>query len=129
MGKIIVNYDGDMLFSTKVGNNEVKIDVPDAMGGKDRAMTPPQLMLVSLASCSAAFAARYCNNVGIDTEGLTVELEYDKLEAPTRLTNFKMNVIVPNAPEEKKKAILRAASHCPVKATLENFEGIEMELY
>ena len=129
MGKVEVEYKGDMLFWTKIGNHELEIDVPDEMGGKDRAMTPPELMLASLASCSAAFAVKYANTAGLNSEGLKAVLEYEKLENPLRLTNFKMVLKVPGVDDERKsKALLKAAGHCPVHQSFENFEGIDFSV-
>ncbi|MBU0627889.1 MAG: OsmC family protein [Nanoarchaeota archaeon] len=118
----------DMLFETKVGNHSLEIDVPDTMGGKDRAMTPPQLLLVAMASCTAAFVAEYCKTAGIDSKDLKVTLNFEKTENQTMLTNFKMNVSLPNLPENKKQAVLRAASACPVHDSIKNFKGIDFVL-
>ena len=43
-------YKGDMLFEVKSGNQMLRVDVPAAMGGKDRGMTPTELFAASLAS-------------------------------------------------------------------------------
>jgi len=129
MGKMEVKYKGDMLFEVKEGNHVLKIDVPDTMGGKDRALTPPQLMLASLASCAAAFAAKYCETAGIDTKDLVCELEYEKLSDPTRFTGFKINLKLPNVKESaRQQAIVKSIVHCPVKATFESYEGAEINI-
>ncbi|MBN2421723.1 OsmC family protein [Candidatus Woesearchaeota archaeon] len=129
MGKIEIKYKGDMLFETTIGNHSLEIDVPDSMGGKDRGMTPPQLMVAAIASCTAAFAAKYCNNAGINCQDMTVSLEFDKVQDPLRLTNFKMNIKLPNCNDEKRKlAIEKAAGHCPVHESMKHFEGIDFEV-
>ncbi|MEA2035963.1 MAG: OsmC family protein [Nanoarchaeota archaeon] len=128
MTSINIEQIDDWLFETKIGNYPLKIDVPAEMGGKDRALTPPQIFLASIASCTAAFLVKYCKTAAIDTTGLKVTLEFDKVENPVRLTNFKIKIDLPNAPEEKKKAILKAAGYCPVHESIKNFQGIEFSL-
>jgi len=125
---ITIKQTEDMLFETKIGNHELKIDVPDSMGGKDRALTPPQLFAASMASCTAAFAAKYCKTAGIDSTDIKVTLEFDKVENPTRLTDLKMKISLPNVPEKRKNALLKAAGFCPVHESIKMFEGIEFSL-
>ena len=127
MGKIEVEYLGNMLFESKVGNHTVKIDVPDTMGGKDRALTPPQFMLMSLASCAAAFAAKYCGTAGLDATGMKVTLDFEKVEG--KFTDFKVKVSLPNATDEKRKqAIFNSVTHCPVKESFEAYKGVDIEI-
>ena len=99
------------------------------MGGKDRAMTPPQYFLASVASCTAAFVAKYCNVAGLNCEGMTVSIEYEKIEQPLRLGNIKMKVKLPHCEnKEKLPAIQRSAEHCVIHETLNMYEGIKTEI-
>ena len=45
MGKISTYYKGDMLFESEMGNHKLVIDVPPAMGGRDRGPTPPEVFV------------------------------------------------------------------------------------
>ena len=127
MAKITTFYKGDMLFESKIGNHSLVIDVPDSMGGTDRGPTPPQVFVASLGSCIAAFVANYCNNVNLDTTGLTVDVSFDKVEDPTRLANVKVDVNLPNAETKgREKAILRVAGHCPVHETICTLEEVDI---
>ena len=127
MATICTEYKGDMLFESKLGNHVLTIDVPAAMGGKDRGPTPPDLFVASLSSCVAAFVADYCARSGINAEGLTVEISFDKAEDPTRLVNLKAHISFPHADlGARKAAVLRVAEHCPVHATIRAWEGMEI---
>jgi putative redox protein len=129
MAKITTYYKGDMLFESKIGNHSMVIDVPDSMGGTDRGPTPPQVFIASLGSCIAAFVANYCNNVGIDTTDLSVDVSFEKVEDPTRLTNVKVEVNVPNGKiKGREKALLRVASHCPVHETICTLENVDIAM-
>jgi putative redox protein len=127
MGKITTYHKGDMLFESKIGNHSIVIDVPDSMGGSDRGATPPQIFIASLGSCIGAFVANYCNNVGIDTTDLNVDVSFEKVEDPTRLTNVKVQVNVPNGDiSGREKALLRVAGHCPVHETICTLEDVDI---
>jgi len=129
MATIITTYKGDMAFETKLGNHTITIDVPESMGGKDRGPTPPEYFVAALSSCVAAFAASYCCKAGVDCSDLSVEASFEKVSKPTRLTDFKLKLNLPHdCCEGREKAILRAASHCPVHHSIEDFEGLEIEL-
>ena len=129
MGNIKIKYKGDMLFETTIGKHTIKIDVPDAMNGKDRGMTPPQLFLASLSSCIAAFIANYCNNAGIDTTDMSVDMDFEKKGEPARFTDLKIKLHLPNGDyAAREKAILKVAEHCPVHETLHSFDGLTIEI-
>lgn len=129
MATITTIYKGGMLFESKVGKHTVTIDVPPDMGGADRAPTPPQFFVVSLGSCVAAFIATYCQQTGIDASDLAVDVSFDKVENPTRLSNLKINVKLPHADcQARKNALLRVAQHCPVHETIDTLEGIQIEI-
>jgi putative redox protein len=129
MRKIITAYKGDMLFESKIGNHSVIIDVPDVMGGSDRGPQPPQLFVASLGSCIGAFVAQYCEKNGINAEGMTVEMLFEKAPDPTRLVNLKAQVLLPKADCSKRiRAIKGVAEHCPVHATINMMENLDIEI-
>ncbi len=129
MGKITTTYKGEMLFECQMGNHTVVVDVPASMGGSDRAPTPPEIFVASLGSCVGAFVAQYCNRTGINAEGMTVDVTFDKAEDPTRLRNIKAIVNLPHGDYgARKDAILRVAEHCPVHETITTMEGLEIIL-
>ncbi len=129
MPEITAKHMGDMKFETQIGNHKLIIDVPPEMQGKDRGPTPPQLFIASLASCIGIFAASYCNNAGINAEDLSVTLSFDKLTEPTRLGNFKAVVKIPKGDVGKReKAVIHAASHCPIHETIHSPQEVEITL-
>lgn len=129
MGVITTFYKGDMLFESKLGKHSVLIDVPAAMGGSDRAPTPPELFVASLGSCVGAFVAQYCHRAGVDAQGMTVDVSFDKVEDPTRLENIKVTIKLPHGEcGRRKEALLRVAEHCPVHETIVTMEQVELVL-
>ena len=129
MPTISTAYKGDMLFETTLGNHTIQIDVPAAMGGADRGPTPPELFIASLGSCVGAFVANYCQQAGVDTRDLRVDVSFDKLSDPTRLANIAVKVTVPHGDcHGRERALLRVAEHCPVHETMVTLEGITIEV-
>ncbi len=129
MDVITTHHKGDMLFETQFGNHRLEIDVPDSMGGKDRGPQPPELFVASLGSCVAALVANYCNKAGLSTEGLTVDVMYEKASDPTRLIDMKVNVDLPYADiSGREQALKRVADRCPVHQTICSLEGVDIQV-
>ena len=73
--------------------------------------------------------AQYCNRTGINAEGMTVDVTFDKADDPTRLTNIKATVRLPHGNcGARKEAIKRVAEHCPVHETITTMDNIEIVL-
>lgn len=129
MDVITTHHKGDMLFETQLGNHRLEIDVPATMGGKDRGPQPPELFVASLGSCVAALVANYCNKAGLSTEGLTVDVMYEKASDPTRLADVKVNVDLPQADiSGREQALKRVADRCPVHQTICSLEGVDIQV-
>ena len=55
---------------------------------------------------------------------------FEKAPDPTRLVNLRAHVLLPNADCSKRiKAIKRVAEHCPVHATINTMENLEIEIH
>ena len=130
MSVITTTYKDDMLFQTSIGHHSILVDVPDVMGGKDRAFTPPQIFIASLSSCIGAFVANYCNDHNLDTTGLKVTMEFDKVANPTRLVNLRARVELPNCElGRREEAMKRVAMACPVHESIKDFGGIDLQIF
>jgi putative redox protein len=118
-----------MLFETEVGGQHIVTDVTPTMGGKGRAPTPPDLFVVSLGACVAAFVAHYCEQQGIDTRELTVETAYEKTDKPAFLTDFRVDVRLPHAEcGDRHGAVQRVADHCIIHETLHHLKNLQISI-
>ena len=80
---------------------------------------PPVLFLGSLAACAGAFAVNYLKTRGLPYAGLIVAGEAQHLEAPRRLGDVTLRVVLPAAVEERHLLPLqRAVDLCTLKNTL-----------
>jgi putative redox protein len=131
MPKITSYHKGDMYFETKVGNHVVFNDVPQSpqWGGQDRAPTPPEYFIVSLSSCIAAFVVQYGNQVGINTQDMSVDVNFEKEDKPAHLKNISIVVNLPHAEVKgREKAIQRVCEQCTVHETIERLEKISVSV-
>ena len=131
MSKIVSTHKGDMLFETKSGNHTILNDVPATAewGGSDRAPTPPEYLIMSLSSCIAAFLVKYCKQASINTEAMSVEVDFEKTEKPVYLKDIKVHISLPNAVMGKhEKALNRVCEHCVVHETLTHIDRIDLSI-
>jgi putative redox protein len=129
MPTVTTVYTGEMGFVAEAGGHRLVIDVPAGMGGKGRGPTPPELFVVSLGSCIGAYVAAYCEQHGMDTAGLAVDVSYTKVDDPTRLADLAVTVRLPHAEcGARAAAIRRVAQHCPVHETIATLSGIRIDI-
>ena len=57
--EVSVEHLGAVQFEIKARQHTIACDQPAENGGFDEGMTPPELMLASLGSCAAFYAAAY----------------------------------------------------------------------
>lgn len=129
MAVAITRYQGEMLFETEVGGQRIVTDVTPPMGGQGRAATPPDLFVVSIGACIAAFVAHYCEQQGIDTRDLRVETAYEKTDKPAFLTDFRVDVRLPHGEcGDRHAAVERVAEHCIIHETLHHLKNLEINI-
>lgn len=129
MAKITTYYKGDMLFESQLGDHKLVIDMPQEMGGHNRGPHPTELFIASIGACAAVRVASYCQDEGIDSRDMSVDVTCDKIGKPIRLVNLKVTINLPHGKcQDREGAIRRVAKHCPVSETLSTLETIEFVL-
>lgn len=86
--EVTVQHLGALQFEIKARQHTILSDQPAENGGHDEGMTPPELLLASLASCAGFYAAQYLRKHKLATEGTRVRVTADKLKDPARIDNF-----------------------------------------
>lgn len=116
---ITVDYTNGVEFGVHARQHSLVCDQPTENGGSDRGMTPPELLLASLGTCVAYYAAEYLRTRGLDRSGLKVQVTAEKLLKPARLSNFQISVTAAGCEDERHRdGILRAAKNCLIHNTL-----------
>jgi len=117
--EVIVNHLGAVQFEIKARQHTIACDQPPENGGFDEGMTPPELLLASLASCAGFYAAAYLKKHKLAESGTRVRVTADKAKSPARLDNFQIEVEVPvDLTEEQRKGVEDAVHHCLIHNTL-----------
>ncbi len=116
MTRAVTRYAGHRRFETEVGKHTFTTDHTGA------GPTPPDFFVASLAACVGIYVSTYCEKVGLDTTGLTVDLDYDK--KPDRMSDFSIRVRLPHADlGARAAAVQRVAEACLVHETICTFSG------
>ena len=117
--EIIVNHLGAVQFEIKARHHTLISDQPAENGGFDEGVTPPELLLASLGSCAAYYAAQYLRSRNLATEGTRVSVAAGKAKNPARLDNFRINIQVPvPLTADHEAGIQRVVHQCLIHNTL-----------
>ncbi len=127
--EITVRHLNKVQFEIESRSHRIVCDQPEDNGGNDTGMTPPELMLASLGSCAAFYAAQYLHARGLDEHSVTVSVTAEKLRQPARLGNFKVNVrCALDLTPEQQQGMTRSVHLCLIHNTLLNPPSISIEL-
>jgi uncharacterized OsmC-like protein len=116
-------------FEIRARQHTMVCDQPLENGGYDEGMTPPELLLASLASCAGFYAAQYLRNYKLASEGTRVRVTADKVKDPARIENFCIAVELPiELTEQHQAGVERAVHHCLIHNTLLHPPHITIEV-
>ena len=114
-----VEHLGALQFEIKVREHTIVSDQPRENGGFDEGMTPPELLLASLGSCAAYYAADYLRRNNLATEGTRVQVVAQKAQNPARVDDFRIELEVPvELSEEHQRGVEDAVHRCLIHNTL-----------
>lgn len=127
--EVRINQIEGVKFSIEARTHSILCDQPHDNGGTDAGMTPPELLLASLGSCAAFYAAEYLRTRKLANSGVAVSVDAEKVKGPARLDKFRIRVDSPvSLTDEQRQGLMRSVEHCLVKSTLLNPPQIEIAL-
>ena len=127
--EVIVDHLGSVQFEVKARQHTIVCDQSAENGGFDEGMTPPELLLASLAACAGFYAAQYLRKFKLAEQGTRVRVTAEKLKEPARLGEFTIAVDVPvELSETHKQGVERAVHHCLIHNTLLHPPVIKTEI-
>ena len=98
-----------------------KTDQAPISGGEGSAPEPFSLFLSSIGTCAGIYVLGFCQQRGIDTNGMEIVQSMKFNSFSGMIDKIKLNIILPNGfPEKYKKAVINSANLCSVKKHLEN---------
>jgi uncharacterized OsmC-like protein len=117
--EVLVEHLGAVQFEIKARQHVIASDQPTESGGFDEGMTPPELLLASLGSCAAFYAAAYLRKHKLADRGTKVRITAEKRKDPARIDDFRIEVEVPAGLEAKHiEGLERAVHQCLIHNTL-----------
>jgi uncharacterized OsmC-like protein len=128
--EVTIEHLGAVQFEIKSRQHTITCDQTAENGGLDEGMTPPELLLASLGSCAAFYAAQYLRKFKLATEGTRVRIIADKVKDPVaRIDNFRIEIETPlELSDQHRAGVERAVHHCLIHNTLLHPPKIEIEI-
>lgn len=103
--------------------NMIHTDAPKDNQGKGEAFSPTDLMCTSLASCMLTIAAMKARTLGIEFQGVSIEVEKKMQAAPRKVSEivlrFDWNGMDQRISQEHLELLKEAAVNCPVALSLD----------
>lgn len=121
--KTIIESAGGVASRVKIGNHDVVFDqAAPVPGGEDRGPSPLDAMAVAVGACAHYYAAAFLFGRRIPTDGLRVEMSFEKTKEPVpRIGRLDLRVVLPaSIPAAYLTAIEKAVRHCPAYGTLQH---------
>lgn len=129
MMNVNVQYLGNAQFEVEARGHKVICDQPEANGGDNEGMTPPELLLAALGTCAGYYAAEYFKARKLSTDGLWVRVTADKVKGPARMDHFRIQIDMPTGADGQHiDGVTRAVEKCLVKNTLLATPSIELSV-
>lgn len=127
--EIQVEHLGAVQLEIRARQHTIVSDQPVENGGFDEGMTPPELLLASLGSCAAFYAAQYLKKRQLATEGTIVRVTAEKAKDPARLDNFRISLEIPCEVSQGDLAgVEQAVQHCLIHNTLLRSPSIAIDV-
>ena len=123
--EVTVRHRGGVQFEAEARGHRLICDQPADNGGADTGMTPPELLLSSLATCAGFYAVQYLKVRNIPHGEIDVKVTAEKAKAPARVAQFRIEVAVPGVGPEHEEGVLRAVKACLIHNTLLHAPSIE----
>ena len=127
--EINVTFPGNLRVEAAVGDFSVVTDQPEKSGGDNTAPSPTEYFLVSIATCSAYFALKFCRTRDIDYSDMRLKMEYEWDRDQKRYPTLTIELVLPkDFPDKYRAAIIKAMDQCVVKQHLHNPPEFEIIL-
>jgi ribosomal protein S12 methylthiotransferase accessory factor len=116
-----VNFPGGKRVNARYNGFEIATDQCIDSGGDGTAPEPYDYFLASLATCAGIYVLGFCQKRNIPHDGISLRQSWEREEKTSRLSNVRISIEVPPSfPAKYRKALVRAASQCSVKKTIED---------
>jgi putative redox protein len=125
-------YEGNLRCTARhlQSGTMVETDAPTDNHGKGERFSPTDLVCTALATCMATTMAIKANDMKIELNGLTVDVQKHMENDPRRISKIDVKVLFGPALvlDEKDRIVLeRTGNNCPVVKSLHPDIGLNIE--
>ncbi|MCP4371166.1 MAG: osmotically inducible protein OsmC [Deltaproteobacteria bacterium] len=114
-----ISFPGGKKVNATYNGFTIKTDPSVKDGGDGSAPEPFSLFLASMGTCAGVFVLYFCEERGIDTTGLKMNLTFNQDEQTYLLKKVKIKILLPpNFPPKYKTAVIKSAKQCTVKRNI-----------
>ncbi len=118
--EMTVSFPGGKRVTAHFAGFDILTDQSLKYGGDASAPEPFDLFLASLATCAGIYVLGFCAKRDIPTEGIRLVQRWER-DDKGKLAHLGIDIELPAGfPERYHDAVLRAASQCAVKKTIES---------
>jgi ribosomal protein S12 methylthiotransferase accessory factor len=123
-----VGFPGGKRVDASYNGFEIRTDQAIDSGGDGSAPEPYDYFLASLATCAGIYVLSFCQRRNIPYHGIRLSQSWDRDEKTKNLANIRISIEVPSDfPDKYRDALVRAASQCSVKKTMESPPEFQVE--
>ncbi|MDU0458388.1 MAG: OsmC family protein [Geobacteraceae bacterium] len=126
-----ITFPGGKRVDAQLNGRIIATDQPPGAGGEGSAPTPYDYFLASLGTCAGIYVLGFCQERGIDTEGLelTQRMGFVSEGGKNRLAKVDLQITLPPGfPAKYHNAIIKTAELCAVKKALMNPPEFEISV-
>ena len=115
-----VVFPGGKRVDAEINGFTIKTDQGIRGGGEGAEPEPFTLFLASMGTCAGIYVLAFCQNRGIDTEGISLSVSPVVDPEKRMIGTIKISVIVPDDfPIKYHSALIRSAEQCAVAKHIE----------
>ncbi|MGQ9615096.1 MAG: OsmC family protein [Spirochaetota bacterium] len=119
--EMVVTFPGGMKVNASYKGYTIKTDQPVTAGGDGTAPAPFDLFLASIGTCVGLYVLWFCQERNITANDARIVLTTERNHQTKMIEKINIDIKLPDGfPEKYLKAVVAAASNCPVKKHILN---------
>ncbi len=123
MADMTVELGPELPMTVKIGKHECIMDVPERLGGADRAPSPTDYFVASIAACKVFYAYMYLSRHDLVTGTIRASAEATKGKDRIEAVTIKLE-LPPGIPEKERPGLEKMVRACFVHQSIETAPDI-----
>lgn len=116
-----VRFPGGKRVDIRIRDFEIATDQSVKAGGGASAPEPFDYFLASMAACSGIYALNFCQSRGLSTDGLQLQMLWERDEKQPMQTKARLRLTLPDGfPPKYRSSIVKAMDLCAVKKHIQD---------